>query len=214
VTRFPCLAILLTAALRLAAADVACKLTDPKGAPVADAVVSLKRLDVPEPAVAPAGTTAEIIQQNREFIPYVTAVQVGTTMHFPNRDKVEHHVYSLSKAKQFELPLYSGEAKRGILFDEPGVVTIGCNIHDWMIAYVVVLPTPHFAKTGSDGATTLSVPAGHYHLEIWQPRLAQPRTQEITVTDTAPTSLAYTLVLKPDHRIPRPPDDDTEDTPY
>jgi plastocyanin len=212
--RFPCLALLLTAALRLAAADVACKLTDQNGAPVADAVVSLKRLDTPEPAIAPAGTTAEIIQQDKEFIPYVTAVQVGTTMHFPNRDKVQHHVYSLSKAKKFELPLYSGEEKGGVLFDQPGVVTIGCNIHDWMIAYVIVLPTPHFAKTGPAGAATLSVPAGRYHLEIWQPRLAQPLTQEITVTDTTSTSLAFTLVLKPDHRIPRPPDDDTEDNSY
>jgi plastocyanin len=213
VTRFLCLATLFTTALRLAAADVACKLTDQKGAPVADAVVSLQRLDTPEPTVAPAGTTAEIIQQNKEFIPYVTAVQVGTTMHFPNRDKVQHHVYSLSKAKPFELPLYSGEAKRVILFDQPGVVTIGCNIHDWMIAYVVVLPTPHFAKSGADGAAALTVPAGRYHLEIWQPRLSQPLTQEITVTDAAPTSLAFPLVLKPDHRIPRPPDDD-EDNSY
>jgi plastocyanin len=213
-TRLLCFAVLLAAALRLAAADVACKLTDQKGAPVADAVVSLQRLDTPEPAVAPAGTTAEIIQQDKEFIPYVTAVQVGTTMHFPNRDKVQHHVYSLSKAKKFELPLYSGEEKGGILFDQPGVVTIGCNIHDWMIAYIVVLPTPHFAKTGDTGAATLPVPAGRYHLEIWQPRLAQPLTQEITVADTAPTALAFSLVLKPDHRIPRPPNDDTEDNPY
>jgi plastocyanin len=213
VTRFLHLAAVLAMALRLAAADVACKLTDQTGAPVADAVVSLKRLDTPEPTVAPAGTNAEISQQNLEFIPYVTAVQIGTTIHFPNRDKVQHHVYSLSKAKTFELPLYSGEAKRAILFDQPGVVTIGCNIHDWMIAYVVVLPTPHFSKTGPDGAATLSVPAGRYHLEIWQPRLAQPLTQEITVAGAAPTSLAFTLVLKPDHRIPRPPDDD-EDNPY
>jgi plastocyanin len=213
VTRFLHLAAVLAMALRLAAADVACKLTDQNGAPVADAVVSLKRLDTPEPTVAPAGTTAEISQQNLEFIPYVTAVQIGTTIHFPNRDKVQHHVYSLSKAKTFELPLYSGEAKRAILFDQPGVVTIGCNIHDWMIAYVVVLPTPHFAKTGPDGAATLSVPAGRYHLEIWQPRLAQPLTREITVADAAPAALAFTLVLKPDHRIPRPPDDD-EDNPY
>jgi plastocyanin len=212
-TRLPCLAILLAAALRLAAADVACKLTDQKGALVADAVVSLKRLDPPEPTVAPANTATEIIQKDLEFIPYVTAIQVGTTIHFPNRDKVQHHVYSLSKAKSFELPLYSGESKRGILFDQPGIVTIGCNIHDWMIAYVVVVPTPHFAKTGPDGSATLSVPAGRYHLEIWQPRLAQPLAQEITVLDTAPTSLAFTLVLKPDHRIPRPPDD-TEDYPY
>jgi plastocyanin len=212
VMRLLCFTTLLAAALRIAAADVACKLTDQNGAPVPDAIFSLQRVDTPEPTTAPAGTTAEIIQQNKEFIPYVTAVQVGTTMRFPNRDKVQHHVYSLSKAKQFELPLYSGETKRVVVFDQPGVVTIGCNIHDWMIAYVVVLPTPHFAKTGPDGAAALSVPAGRYHLEIWQPRLAQTLAQEITVADAKPTALAFTLVLKPDHRIPRPPDDTEGDS--
>ncbi|HTQ31267.1 MAG TPA: hypothetical protein VMI53_08655 [Opitutaceae bacterium] len=204
--RLSCLAALLAAALRLSAADVACALVDQKGAPVADAVVSLTRLDAAEPAVASAGATAEIVQQNREFIPYVTAIQVGTTMHFPNRDNVQHHVYSLSKAKKFELPLYSGEAQRAIVFDQPGVVTIGCNIHDWMIAYVVVLPTPHFAKTGADGAARLSVPPGRYRLEIWQPRLARPLAREITVTGAAPSALAFTLTLKPDRRIRRRPD--------
>ena len=205
--------ILLATTLRLAAADVTCKLTDQKGSRVADAVVSLKRLDTPEPTLAPANTTGEIVQQDLEFSPYVTAIQVGTAMRFPNHDHVQHHVYSLSKAKKFELPLYSGESKQAIVFDQPGVVTIGCNIHDWMIAYIVVLPTPHFAKTGPDGIATLSVPAGRYHLEIWQPRLGQPLAQEITVADTAPTSLAFTLALKPDHRISRP-SNDTEDNPY
>ncbi len=152
---------------------------------------------------ASAGRCKKI--RNRRSMPLFTPAPV-----WPGKTSA----YSLSKAKKFELPLYSGEAKRVILFDQPGVVTIGCNIHDWMIAYVVVLPTPHFAKTGADGTAALSVPAGRYHLEIWQPRLAQPLTQEITVTtDTAPTSLAFTLALKPDRRIPQPADD-TEDNPY
>jgi plastocyanin len=204
--RLLCLAALLVAALRLSAAGIACKLTDQKGAPVADAVVSLTRLDAAEPSTAPNGTTAEISQQNREFIPYVTAVQTGTTVHFPNRDNVQHHVYSLSKAKKFELPLYSGEAERSIMFDQPGIVTIGCNIHDWMIAYVLVLTTPHFTKTGSDGAAILSVPPGRYRLEIWHPRLAQPLGQEMVVTEAGPAPLAFTLALKPDRRIRRAPD--------
>lgn len=204
--RLLCLAALLVAVLRLPAAGIACKLTDQKGAPVADAVVSLVRLDTPEPSTAPNGATAEIIQQNREFLPYVTAVQAGTTVHFPNRDNVQHHVYSLSKAKKFELPLYSGEAERSVVFDQPGVVTIGCNIHDWMIAYVLVLTTPHFTKTGPDGTAILSVSPGRYRLEIWHPRLAQPLGQEMTVAETAPAPLAFTLALKPDRRIRRAPD--------
>lgn len=207
--RLSSLAFLAVAALRLSAADVTCKLIDQKSAPVADAVVWLTRLDAPEPAAAAPGTAAEIVQQNREFVPYVTAIQVGTTMHFPNRDNVQHHVYSLSPAKKFELPLYSGEAERAILFDRPGVVTIGCNIHDWMIAYVVVLPTPHFAKSGATGVVQFVVPAGRFRLEVWHPRLAQPVGEEITVAEAAPATLDLTLALKPDHRIRRRPDADS-----
>lgn len=205
-TRLLCLAALLVAAPRLSATDVTCRLVDRTGAPVADAVVSLTRLDAPAPAVAPPGASAEIVQQNREFTPYVTAIQVGTTVHFPNRDNVQHQVYSLSKAKKFELPLYSGEAQRAIVFDRPGIVTIGCNIHDWMIAYVVVLATPHFAKTGADGSASVSAPPGGYRLEIWHPRLARPLTREITVSGAAPFALDFTLDLKPDRRIRRRPD--------
>jgi hypothetical protein len=77
--------------------------------------------------------------------------------HIPNSDNIRHHVYSFSPAKKFELPLYSGVPAEPVVFDKVGFVTLGCNIHDWMIAFVAVLPTPYFQATGKDGRATLKI---------------------------------------------------------
>ena len=189
-----------------AGAEVAFKFIDQKNQPVADAVVSLLPLDAAAKSVAPA-EAAVISQQKQEFIPYVTAVQVGSAVHFPNRDTVKHQVYSSSKIKKFELPLYVGEAKEPIVFDRPGVIAVGCNIHDWMLAYVVVLDTPWFAKSAADGAASIGrAPPGRYRVEIWQPRLDKPVTREITVTEGPAAPTAVTLELGRDRRIRRTPD--------
>lgn len=198
---------------RAAAADVAFKLSDPKGAPVADAVVSLVPLDAPTNPVAPA-KPLEIAQLGKEFQSLVTPLVVGSTVNFPNEDSVEHQVYSLSDAKKFEFPLYKPGRSGAIVFDRPGVVVIGCNIHSWMLAYVVVLDTPWFAKSGADGtANVAGVPPGRYRAEVWHPTLKKNETREITVADTAAapalspsnTPLAFRLAVKPIPRIRRTP---------
>lgn len=200
----------LAVCLSCAAADVAFKITDAKNQPVADAVVSLVPLAAPA-KITPPTAPLEIMQHGQEFSVYVLPLVVGTAVNFPNRDTVQHHVYSLSRPKKFELPLYAGEAKAPVVFDQPGVVAIGCNIHDWMSAYVVVLETPWFAKTATNGAAAIAdVPPGRYRAEVWHPRLAKTEARELTVTADAtasPTSpLAFTLALKPDRRIHRAPD--------
>jgi plastocyanin len=192
----------------LAAAPLAVVLKDAQGQPVADAVVSLIPTGpAPAPSAAPA-STMEITQQGKEFSPYVTAVTVGTTVMFPNQDSVQHHVYSLSKAKKFEFPRYAPGKKEALVFDQPGVVTLGCNIHDWMLAYLVVVPTPWFAKTDAAGRAAPDAPAGSYRLEIWHPRLATPVTREISLpaAGAGGAPLAFTLTLKPDRRLRRAPD--------
>jgi plastocyanin len=139
----PFLFALLLAPLALAAEPgLLLTVQDGKGAPVADAVVSLHALDHPAAALPPPDAPVEIVQRDQEYIPYVTVVRVGTRVDFPNQDDIQHHIYSVSKAKRFEKPLYAPGARETVLFDQPGVVTIGCNIHDWMVAYLVVLPTP------------------------------------------------------------------------
>jgi plastocyanin len=194
----------------LSAADESVRfhLRDASGAPVADAVVSLYTLDGAPAASPPAPASVEVVQKDQEFIPFVTAVQVGTAVTFPNRDSVQHHVYSLSKAKRFEIPLYGKSAQESIVFDHTGVVALGCNIHDWMIGYVVVVATPHFAKSGADGtAAVADVPAGRYRAEVWHPRLTEVVKQEIEVrADAAPPEANVMLTLKPDRRIRRAPD--------
>jgi plastocyanin len=200
-------ALVLAAPFYSSGASLRVTLVDAKGKPVEDAVVSLTPADgtkLTPPAVAPV----EIIQKNQTFLPYVTAILAGTSVTFPNEDTVQHHIYSLSKAKRFEKPLYAPGSRESVVFDQTGVVTLGCNIHDWMIAYIVVLPTPLFVKTTSDGAATLvNVPAGRYRLEVWHPLLGAVQDREVTIAatgETAPES--FVLKLKPDRRIHRTPE--------
>jgi hypothetical protein len=95
---------------------------------------------------------------------------VGTAVTFPNRDSVRHQVYSFSPAKRFELPLYTG-VPQAVTFDKPGVVILGCNIHDWMIGYVYVSESPYFAKTDAHGKAVLTdLPPRAYVLRVWHPQ--------------------------------------------
>lgn len=198
------LTLVLAANLPAEEASLAVRVTHGE-LPVVDAVVSLVPLDTPAPAHSPAG--AVVAQEDKEFDPYVTPVVVGTRVTFPNRDTVQHHIYSLSKPKRFEKPLYASGASESVLFDQPGVVALGCNIHDWMVAYVVVVPTPWFAKTGVEGSAQVAgVPPGRYRLEVWHPRLARPVQREITLGPGGPTTETVTLTLKPDRRIRRAPE--------
>jgi len=189
-----------------AAGTVRVVTTDASGKPVADAVAYVQALDSPAP-VHPPDKPVEIIQRDQEFEPYVTAIVVGTRVVFPNRDTVQHHVYSVSPAKKFEIPLYIGESTATITFDREGVVTLGCNIHDWMIAYVLVLGTPYFAKTGADGIADISgLPPGRYRLEVWHPRLAAKVGRELAVAGSGETTQVISVTLRPDRRIRRAPD--------
>ena len=159
----------LLAAFPVWSATLATRVSDPSGNPLADAVIyALPKSGTQVLARAPRPMAIE--QKDREFVPYVTPVQVGTMVNFPNRDPLLHHVYSFSPAKSFEIKLYSGDAARGILFDKPGTVTLGCNIHDWMIGYIHVVETPWFGKTGNDGRALISdITAGDFEIHLWHP---------------------------------------------
>jgi plastocyanin len=180
------------------AADLVLTVADAKGKPVADAVVSLLPLDAPAPPAAEPAAELSIPQRDSEFVPLVAAVRVGTSVRFPNEDTIKHHVYSLSAAKRFDLPLQGGGTSPAVLLDQPGVVSVGCNIHDWMRSYVVVLDTPWFARTDSQGLVTLVAPAGRYRREIWHYRLAQPVAEEVTLSDAAPLAATATVALRRD----------------
>jgi plastocyanin len=203
--RLALLLLMLALPRAAGAASLDLKLTETRGGGVPDAVVSLRPADGRTmPALDPT-PGATVRQEKQEFVPYVIAVTAGTTVGLPNDDTVEHHAYSLSPALKFDLPLYKPKMNQSLEFKTPGVVTIGCNIHDWMIAYVVVLDTPWFGTSSAAGSVTIpEVPAGRYTATIWHPRLAKEVTQEITVTAAAAPAQTVLLNLRPDRRIRRP----------
>jgi plastocyanin len=183
------------AVMSSAAATIQVEVRDAGGRPLPDAAVYA--LPAAGGLDARPGRTASIEQVDREFVPYVSVVQAGTTVSFPNRDPILHHVYSFSPAKSFEIKLYSGMSPGGILFDKPGVVTLGCNIHDWMIGYVLVVATPYFASTDASGVARIrDVPAGAYELRAWHPQQkAGVEGKPITVESaTVPAAFAVDVV--------------------
>ena len=135
-------------------------------------------------------------------------VFVGTSVSFPNNDNVRHQVYSFSPAKRFELQLYAGVPAQPIVFDKPGVVVLGCNIHDWMIGYVYVSESPYFAKTGANGkARITNLPPRAYIVRVWHP---QAETQEEATRKTIDAAartveVEWMLKVKPEARVRRAP---------
>jgi plastocyanin len=160
------------------------------GAAAADAVIVLDPLD----ATPPMHREAAIIDQiNKRFAPRVSVVRTGTSITFPNSDRIRHQVYSFSPAKTFSLKLYAGSPNTPVIFDHPGLVVLGCNIHDSMLAFVAVVDSPYFAKTSDAGTVSFSLPAGRYRLLAWHPNaVAAVPPREITVA-AAPLNIPVSI---------------------
>lgn len=181
------------------------------GEPLADAAVWVLPREAPAVSSAPSdaqpgppanrGERAEAVvdQVDKEFVPFVRVVRRGTAVHFPNNDQIRHHVYSFSEAKTFEIPLYEGVPAEPVLFEKTGVVPLGCNIHDWMSAYVLVVDTPWFAVTGEDGTARIAdLPPGDYEVRAWHPtRRDEPASdaQRVSV-DGDGASVSFSLEQK------------------
>jgi len=176
---------LCVAVCHVSAAELQVQVNNAAGAPLENAVVYVEIVNAPTQKAVPA---TEIAQKNKTFVPYVSVIQVGSSVTFPNKDSVRHHVYSFSPAKSFELKLYSGVPAEPILFDKPGTVVLGCNIHDQMLAYVHVVDTPFFAKTDVSGKAKLSnFPQGTVLLKVWHPALKKenvPYEEALTMKET------------------------------
>jgi plastocyanin len=172
------------------AAEIEVQVNDIAGTSVENAVVYL------EPkikAAPPLKIQASIVQKNKTFIPLVTIIQTGSSIIFPNKDSVRHHVYSFSPAKTFELKLYSGVPSIPVVFDKTGTVILGCNIHDQMLAFVYIVDTPYFAKTDANGKVKISgVPDGDYLLKVWHYAL---RKENVTVDKPVSTKDTDTIKM-------------------
>jgi plastocyanin len=140
---------------------------------VRDAVILI---DAPGAAAPRPQGGLTMVQQNMKFAPFVMIAPVGSEVSFPNRDIARHHVYSFSPTKPFELKLYGKEqAAPNIRFDKAGIVAVGCNIHDSMVAFIRVVSTPFAAKTDAAGRARLTGMAnGGATLKVWHPYLKAP----------------------------------------
>ena len=181
--RLAILAVLSCASAVACAASVNVVFIDAAGNPLADAVVMLEPVGARLPVKPMAG--AQIAQHELQFNPEVTVVTVGTPVMFPNQDTVKHHVYSYSAAKSFQIKLYAGVPHTPIVFDKPGIAVLGCNIHDSMLAWVVVTDTPLWARSAAGGrARVIDVPPGSYQMHVWHSSLADttpPQLLPLTV---------------------------------
>jgi plastocyanin len=195
--------LVLALGLRVGAAEIAGRVVDQQGNGLVNAVVFVDQL--PPDVVPPDGErTATMDQINKAFVPHVLPVAVGTSVSFPNHDQIHHHVYSLSRPKTFEIPLYKGEQAPPVVFDQPGAVKLGCNIHDWMSGVILVVPTPYFALTDEQGAFTLrDLPPGRYGVVAWyegSKTAIDDTRQSIGAGESGPVSFA--LDAAPPRRRP------------
>ena len=185
---------LLGAQAPAAAAGVQVEVRGAGGEPLAGAVVFLES-DAARRQVRPLAGL-EMGQQSRSFQPGVLVVPVGSAVHFPNHDSVRHHVYSFSPAKKLELKLYSGVSSNLVLFDKTGIAVLGCNIHDGMAAWVVVVDTPYYGRSTATGTVAMAgVPAGSYRLRVWHPSLpvGTPAAEQPLVVGATDLAMVYKL---------------------
>nr|WP_193987946.1 methylamine utilization protein [Lelliottia steviae] len=165
------------------------QVVDQNSQPVANAAVWLKGHSQ-SPSTEASYTMS---QENRAFSPHVLVVPKGANVEFPNLDSIMHHVYSFSKAKHFELKLYRDKPEKPVRFEQTGVVELGCNIHDWMLGYIVVVDSPSFAQTDEQGFVDLDLPEGTFELAIWHDRLSDISEPEITSFNSKNSVLRYQL---------------------
>ena len=188
----------LSAAIPVSAATLVVNALKHDGQPLVGAVLML---EAEAPGAAPAPPVNAIMDQVQlAFVPDVLVVPVHSTVQFPNSDAVSHQVYSFSSARQFQLPLYRGKPYPPVQFDQPGVVTLGCNIHDDMRAYVVVTAATHFGRSGSRGEWSVAdLPPGRYRLRLWHPLLNEANDVErvVQVGERTEIEVRLTKNLRP-----------------
>jgi len=180
----------------LAAAPLNVRVVDASGRPVRDAVVTL----YPAGSARPAHASGRYVvaQQNLQFRPFLTVVPVGADVSFPNLDPTKHHVYSFSIAKRFELKLFAKDQSRTVHFDRPGVVALGCNIHDQMSAFIFVTDTGWTARTNAQGiASFADAPNAPARVAVWHPYLKAPGGQVQQSIAATQRNLGFQVRLRP-----------------
>lgn len=169
-----CLPVLLLIAQVLATApasadELLVKVVDDEGVAVPGVAVVVEHADAEEVSARSHPDHAVMDQRDERFVPALLVVRTGTIVEFPNSDDVMHHVYSFSPARTFEIPLYQHRPPSPVHFDEPGLVVLGCNIHDQMIGHILVVDSPYFGVTDEHGTVRIDHRAAGGTLLVWHP---------------------------------------------
>jgi plastocyanin len=179
------------------AAPLNVRVVDGKGRPVQDAVVTLRPTAALSMPLSVSGRYS-VTQKDMQFHPFVLVVPVGADVSFPNRDASKHHVYSFSPAKRFELKLFARDQSRSVHFDKPGVVALGCNIHDAMTAFIVVTDSPWTARTDAQGVAQFDNPPNSAaRLSVWHPFLRAPGNMAATQIGAGHRTHRFIVNLRP-----------------
>lgn len=199
--------------LPIHAASLAVTIKDMKGNPLIDTVVYL---EAGASATSTQDAEIQVEQRGKEFHPFVSVTTVGSTAFFPNHDGIGHHVYSFSPAKTFELPLSEAESTSSIAFDKAGIITVGCNIHDWMVGYIYVVDTPYHAVSNDAGQLTINnLPAGNYIIHVWHPgiKAGAALEQPLIISETEVVQQDFSLDIRPEYfwKPLRPPETEEEE---
>jgi len=172
-----------------------------------DVVIFIEK--VGENKFEPPKESAILDQKNMVFIPHVMPILVGTKIDFPNNDNVGHNVFSPSEAKKFNLGTYNMGETKSMVFDKPGVISLLCNVHAEMSAFILALKNPYFAVTDKEGKFNIpndkamkeakvseqykDLPAGKYILSTWHEKL-KTVTQEVTVPEKGEVQVELSLI--------------------
>ncbi len=192
---FSLLCLLLSTTV--SARELTIQVSNQQGEPLNDAVVELV---TGEPAEPPAKRNYVMDQVDKAFVPEVLVVPTGASVAFPNSDDIRHHVYSFSRAKPFELKLYAGQPEAPVRFDNPGIVVLGCNIHDSMVGYIYVTRSAHTGVTGEDGLVTFTdLPEGLKRATVWHPHQSRELEQrrQLEFSDGSGARQIVTVVTEP-----------------
>lgn len=201
VTKYiPALSFLLFSCF-ISAADITLKITDQHGQPLANSVVEL--LGQNNQAVAGDLPVLIMDQIDKHFSPTLLVAQQGQQVNFPNSDNIRHHVYSFSKAKPFQLKLYSGQPEQPVEFENDGIVVLGCNIHDSMVGYIYIASSPYTYQSDANGIVRIEQSRLPVKISLWHPLQSLPLEEKalLSITENAVSSLA--IVIKTDTPAPR-----------
>jgi plastocyanin len=200
--------VLAVSGATASAAELEVRVADRRGAPVADAVVSLVvRGAAPRPQPLRNAPGPRVIdQKDLVFTPYVEVFRPGDEVAYRNSDRTRHHVYSFSPIKAFEFVLAPGATSAPLRLEQAGVIAVGCNIHDGMINYLYVSDAPWVARTDARGVVAFrDLPAGAFDVRVWQPRLPPKRPDlvqsGVNLRADERRNLDFSLSLLPDSRM-------------